>query len=74
MLSESRLPSTKPIDLFLVLEDKATRLKGNVIYSQKAGEESPQFHTGIRFREMAAAERKALEHYLSIVSKREASA
>jgi diguanylate cyclase (GGDEF)-like protein len=74
MLSESRLPAAKTIDLFLVLEDKAARFKGNVIYSQKAGEEPPQFHTGIRFREMAAAERKALEDYLSIVSKREASA
>jgi diguanylate cyclase (GGDEF)-like protein len=74
MVSESRLPAAKAVDLFLVLEDKATRFKGNVIYSQKAGEEPLQFHTGIRFREMAAAERKALEDYLSIVSKREASA
>jgi diguanylate cyclase (GGDEF)-like protein len=74
MLSEYKLPSAKPIDLFLVLEDKATRFKGSVVYSQKAGEEFPQFHTGIRFREMTAAERKTLENYLSMISKREASA
>jgi diguanylate cyclase (GGDEF)-like protein len=73
MLSESKSPAAKPVNLFLVLEDKATRFKGNVIYSQKAGEDPPQFHTGIRFREMAAPERKALESYLSISSKREGS-
>jgi len=74
MLSESKLPPAKPVDLFLILEDKATPFRGNVIYSQKAGEEPPQFHTGIRFREMGAGERKTLEEYLLIVSKREASA
>ncbi|OGD38064.1 MAG: hypothetical protein A2V45_00060 [Candidatus Aminicenantes bacterium RBG_19FT_COMBO_58_17] len=74
MLSESKLPSATPIDFFLVLEDKATHFKGSVIYSRKAGEEPPQYHTGIRFREMAAAERKVLESYIAAVLKREASA
>jgi len=73
MLSESKFPAAKPTDLFLVLEDKATRFKGNVIYSKRAGEDPPQFHTGIRFREMAGPERKALESYLSTVLKREGS-
>jgi diguanylate cyclase (GGDEF)-like protein len=74
MMSESRFPSATALDLFLVLEDKATRLKGNVVYSEKIGETPPQFHLGVRFREMGAQERKALEDYLTIVSKRDVSA
>ncbi|MBP1768890.1 MAG: hypothetical protein H6P98_3005, partial [Candidatus Aminicenantes bacterium] len=41
ILSESKLPLAKPLDLFLVLEDTATHLKGDVVYSQRAGEGSP---------------------------------
>ncbi len=74
MMSETRLPLAGPVDLFLVLEDKATSLRGDVVYSQRTDEDPPQFHTGIRFREMAAADRKALESFLLTISKREASA
>ncbi|MFZ2054016.1 MAG: diguanylate cyclase [Candidatus Aminicenantales bacterium] len=74
MMSEARLPLAKPVDLFLVLEDKATSLRGDVVYCQKTDEDPPQFHTGIRFREMAAADRKILESFLLTISKREASA
>ena len=74
ILSESKLPLAKPLDLFLVLEDKATHLKGDVVYSQRAGEGSPYFHTGLEFREIGAAERKVLESFIAAVLKREASA
>ncbi|MBN2408149.1 MAG: diguanylate cyclase [Candidatus Aminicenantes bacterium] len=74
MMSDARLPMAKSLDLFLVLEDKAASLKGDVVYSRKADEETAQFHTGIRFREMAAADRKALENFLMTTSKRESSA
>ena len=74
ILSESKLPLAKPLDLFLVLEDTATHLKGDVVYSQRAGEGSPHFHTGLEFREMGAAERKVLESFIAAVLKREASA
>lgn len=73
MMSDAKLPLAKSLDLFLVLEDKAASLKGNVVYSRKAEEETAQFHTGIRFREMAAADRKALENFLVTISNREAS-
>jgi len=74
MLSESKLPLARPINLFLVLEDRATRFQGDIVYSQRAGEGSPHFYTGVEFGEMAAAERKALESYIAAVLKREASA
>jgi len=65
IFSDTKLSLAKTIDLFLILENKATPFKGAVIYSQRAGEESSQYHTGIQFKEMAAKERKALENYLS---------
>ena len=74
ILSESKLPLAKPLDLFLVLEDRATLLKGDIVYSQRAGEGFPQFHTGVEFREMATGERKVLESFIAAVLKREASA
>jgi diguanylate cyclase (GGDEF)-like protein len=74
ILSESKLPLARPLDLFLLLDDRATSLKGNVVYSQRASESSPQFHTGVEFREMAAADRKVLESYIAAFLKREALA
>ena len=74
MLSESRFPAATAVDLVLVLDDKATRFKGNVVYTEKVGETPPQFHMGVRFREMGAPERQALEDFLATASKREASA
>ncbi|MGB7296761.1 MAG: diguanylate cyclase [Candidatus Aminicenantales bacterium] len=74
MMSDAKFPLAKSLDLFLVLEDKATSLRGDVVYCRKTEEDPALFHTGIRFREMAAADRKALENFLVTISKREASA
>jgi diguanylate cyclase (GGDEF)-like protein len=74
ILSESKLPLARPLDLFLLLDDRATSLKGSVVYSQRASESSPQFHTGVEFREMAAADRRVLESYIAAFLKREALA
>jgi diguanylate cyclase (GGDEF)-like protein len=71
MFSESRVPSATAMDLVLVLDDKATRFKGNVVYSEKVGDAPARFHMGVRFREVGEAERQALESYLAAVSKRE---
>jgi hypothetical protein len=74
MMSEARLPPAGSVDLFLVLEDKAASLRGNVVYSQKTDEDPPQFQTGIRFQELAGADKKTLQNFLLTISKREASA
>jgi len=71
--SDSKLPLAKTIDLFLILGNKATPFKGDVIYSQKASEESVRYHTGLKFKEMAAKERKALENYLASLPRKEAA-
>jgi diguanylate cyclase (GGDEF)-like protein len=73
ILSESKLPLARSLDLVLVLEDRATHLKGDVVFSQRAAEGSPHFHTGVEFREIGAAEKKALEGFIAAVLKREAS-
>jgi diguanylate cyclase (GGDEF)-like protein len=74
ILSDSKLPLARALDLTLVLEEKAAHLKGDVVFSHRAAEGSPHFHTGIEFREMGAAERKVLEGFISAVLKKEASA
>jgi diguanylate cyclase (GGDEF)-like protein len=71
IFSDTKLPLAKTIDLFLILENKATPFKGDVIYSQKASEESPHYHSGIKFKEMPPPERKVLENYLSILPLKE---
>jgi diguanylate cyclase (GGDEF)-like protein len=73
IISDTRLSPTETLDLFLILENKATPFKGNVIYSQKARREAVHFHSGIQFREMGTVQRKALESYLASVPRREAS-
>ncbi len=74
MMSDAKLPISKALELFLILDDKATSLRGNVVYCEKTDEDPSQFYTGIRFREVAAANRKALEDFLLTISRREASA
>lgn len=73
ILSDSRFPAAKPLDLFLILENRATPLKGEVVYSQRAPQDPDEFHTGIRISDMAAAEKRVLETFLSSVAKREAA-
>ena len=71
IFSDTKLPLAKTIDLFLILENKATPFKGDVIYSQKVSEKSSRYHSGIKFKEMSAKERKVLENYLSSLPRRE---
>ena len=71
--SDIKLPMTKPLDLFVILESRATPLKGEIVYSQRDLQDPSEFHTGIRIREMSPADKKALESFLTAVSKRDAA-
>jgi diguanylate cyclase (GGDEF)-like protein len=64
ILSEAPLPVTQTIELILVLGAKANTIKSDVVYSEKAGGESPYYYTGLRFRDLTAAQQKALDDYL----------
>ncbi len=63
ILSDDRLPIDRPIELILVLGNKANRVTSDVVYSEKAGGESPYFYSGLKFRDLAPAGEKALEDY-----------
>lgn len=63
ILSDARLPVAKTVGLILVLGNKANRIASDVIYSEKAGGESPYFYSGLKFKDLSPADQKALEEY-----------
>ena len=69
--SDTKLPQAATLDLFLILENKATPFKGDVVYSQKFRPEAVHYHSGIQFREMGPTERQALENYLTAFAGKE---
>jgi len=71
--SDAKLPANKDLDLFVILENRATPLKGEVVYSQRDIQTPSEFHTGIRIKDLSAADRKALESFLAAVSKKESA-
>ena len=52
-------PSPRRIELILVLGDKANRLTSDVVYSEKAGGESPYYYSGLKFKDLAPARRES---------------
>lgn len=64
MLSVEKLPPQQAVDLFLILENRATHFKGEIVYSQRANEESPLFYTGMKFGDMTVQERMTLQNFL----------
>jgi diguanylate cyclase (GGDEF)-like protein len=69
ILSEARLPVAKSIGLILVLGNKANRVASDVVYSDKAGGESPYFYSGLQFKDLSPTDRKALEEYFESLQK-----
>ena len=63
ILSDAPLPVAKTIDLILVLGNKANRVTSDVVYSDKAGGESPYFYSGLKFKDLSPADQKALEEH-----------
>ena len=69
ILSDAELPISKTLELILVLGDKANRLTSDVVYSKKAGGESPYFYSGLKFKDLAPAGESALEDYFRSLRK-----
>jgi diguanylate cyclase (GGDEF)-like protein len=63
--TEAQLDLEKSLDLILILGNNACQLKGDVVYSEIAGEDYFHYFTGIRFKDMAIKEKKILEDYFS---------
>jgi diguanylate cyclase (GGDEF)-like protein len=69
ILSDAELPISKTLELILVLGNKANRLTSDVVYSNKAGGESPYFYSGLKFRDLGPASQIALEEYFRSLRK-----
>jgi hypothetical protein len=69
VLSEARLPVAGTIDLILVLGNRASRVSSEVVYSDKAGGESPYYYSGLKFKELEPEDRKAIEDYFETLRK-----
>ncbi len=64
IVSDVRLPIAETMDAILVLGDKASLIRGDVVYSEKPDKESVIFYTGLRFRDVSAADLRGIEDYL----------
>ncbi len=69
ILSDAQLPLDKTIDLILVLGNKANRVTSDVVYSDKAGGESPYFYSGLKFKDLPPSGQKAIEDYFQSLRK-----
>jgi len=69
IISEKPLPVSRPLGVVLVLGKKARWLKTEVVYSEKAGTETPTFYTGLRFKDMNPEDLGLLEDYFQEIQK-----
>lgn len=66
----SDLPPEKPLNLTLILEDKACQLSGQVVYQEKVADSPPLFHAGIKFSFPSSSIQKIFEEYLLMVGQK----
>ncbi|MDD8027632.1 MAG: diguanylate cyclase, partial [Acidobacteriota bacterium] len=68
--SDTSFPLARVLDLFLVLGNRASPFRAEVVYSQKAGLQGAYFYAGLRFLDVTTADHRLLEAYfLSLGSK-----
>ena len=63
LLSDFPLPASRPIEIILILGEKARSLIGEVVYSQKTSPDSTSFYTGLKFKELTPEDFQILESY-----------
>jgi diguanylate cyclase (GGDEF)-like protein len=69
--SETEFPPAQTLDLILILGNKASQFKGDVIYSEKGSGDVSHYYTGLRFRDLSLTDRKNLEDYFYSLEKKE---
>lgn len=72
--SESRLSPDKTLDLIIVLKNKACHFKGDVVYSEKVGENLSLYYSGLKFLDLSQENKTILEDYFSSLSLNEKAA
>ncbi len=71
IVSEAPLPQGPSLDAILVIEDRATPIRSEVVYSEKGGGDPGFFYSGVKFRDLTFKEIKGLESYLFHFRKRD---
>jgi len=66
--SESRLFREKTLDLIIVLKNKACHFKGDVVYSEKVGENFSLYYSGLKLLDISPENKTMLEEYFSSLS------
>lgn len=68
-ISEKPYPSNLPLEVVLILGKKAHPLKSEVVYSERAGNDSPHFYTGLKFTSLSSEDFQVLENYFEQIQK-----
>ncbi len=71
--SDARLARDRVLDLLIILGQKASPFRADVVYSEPASAQSAFYHTGLRFRDLTVSDRQILQEYFSSLGKKEAS-
>jgi diguanylate cyclase (GGDEF)-like protein len=72
IVSDAPLPEGPSLDAILVIEDKATLIKSDLVYAEKSGGEPGFFYSGVKFKDLTYKEIKGLEGYLFHFRRRDA--
>ncbi len=64
VVSDTELVPARTLDTILVLGDKASVLKAEVVYSERAANEAAFFYAGLKFRDLSYRDLKGLEDWL----------
>jgi len=71
--SESKLSPEQPLDLIIILKNKACHFKGDVVYSERVGDNFALYYSGLKFLDLPPENKAILEDYFSSLSLREKS-
>jgi diguanylate cyclase (GGDEF)-like protein len=72
IVSDTPLPPGPTLETILVVEDKATPISTDIVYSEKGGGDPVFYYSGVKFRDLTFKEIKGLETYLFQFRRRDA--
>ncbi|HEK86515.1 MAG: diguanylate cyclase [Candidatus Saccharicenans sp.] len=69
MISEKPLLASSPLEVILVLGKSAQPFQGEVVYSERAGTDSPNYYNGLKFKNLTPENFEVLEKYFEEIQK-----
>ena len=72
IVSDAPIADGEAFESILVIEDRATPVRGRVVYTEKAAGDTGLHYSGVRFEDLGFQEIKGLESYLLHFRKRDA--